>query len=233
MADDGERARATSARGPDGLGGRVGLATLFVAAIVALSAWNLPRLWPSAFESGLPEEVVRWVRFGMAVGAVNLLWGLWLIGQALRGAAGFARAFAIWHGFNVVAIGVSTYLILTGEHFVFQISSHLWPLAQAVAGIVLAVLLLRAPAAPAAAPAARPPALVYVINGFIAAVLGAATGAGAGLLVGDRLAAYYEVGCFEGACGYFVAAFGLLGLVAGAIVGLVVGLRRTGRRGAA
>jgi hypothetical protein len=50
-------------------------------------------------------------------------------------------------------------------------------------------------------------------------LLGAGLGARGGWLLGEWHAGWAEVSCFEGACGYAVAAWMLLGLVLGAALG--------------
>jgi hypothetical protein len=68
--------------------------------------------------------------------------------------------------------------------------------------------------------------LFLVLLGLVG---GGAIGGGAGLLVGLGLQELWQVSCFEGACGYFVGLFLLIGILAGALLGAVLMGRRAAR----
>lgn len=232
MVEAMERSGAAEPGGTPGRTGMVGLAALFVAAVMALSAWAMVRGWPFAMEHGLPGAVTTWLWAGMALGLANILWGLWLLGQALRRAPRFARAFAAWHVFNIAALVALAGWTAVSEHFVFQPWAHSWSLARIAVGLVLTFYLFRGERLAARLPAAaaqRAHPLVYAINGLLAGLLGAGAGAAAGLLLGSVLADVLEVSCFEGGCGYFVLMIGLLAALAGFIAGVAAGLWLTGR----
>jgi ABC-type antimicrobial peptide transport system permease subunit len=65
--------------------------------------------------------------------------------------------------------------------------------------------------------------------GLLGAVIGAATGVGVGLLAGLAYSELAAVASFEGASGYAVAFWMLAGLVLGAVVGLLAGLKMARR----
>jgi hypothetical protein len=69
----------------------------------------------------------------------------------------------------------------------------------------------------------------YMIFGLAGLAIGSILGFGAGLMIGMALADMLAISCFEGACGYFAAALGLVGgLVGGVgltIAGLIVARR--------
>jgi hypothetical protein len=72
--------------------------------------------------------------------------------------------------------------------------------------------------------------LTRLIAAVVGVVLGGGAGAGLGVLVGAGIAEVTDMSCFEGACGYFAAAIGLLGLIAGAVAGGIFGAWWSGRR---
>lgn len=61
---------------------------------------------------------------------------------------------------------------------------------------------------------------------LIGGIVGAPVGLGLGALFVDL----FSVSCFEGACGYFVAFIGLVGLVVAAIAGAILGAVLARRR---
>lgn len=66
-----------------------------------------------------------------------------------------------------------------------------------------------------------------VLIALLGMILGGAAGFGAGVLLGLLLNEVLNISCFEGACGYFVAFMGLVGMVLFAIAGAVILVRMT------
>ena len=218
--------------GPGGIPGILLLPALWVALVAGLSAYGIVAMWPATYASGLPAEAEYWLYSQIAVALVTTVWGFWLLGNVYRRSPGFPRAFTIWQCFRIAAICLSLGFTLVSDVFVASFSSFAFPLAETAIGVAFIFMLNRSPATATVFrdEGARPPALVYVINAVLGILLGAVAGMLAGFLVGAVLAEVYEVSCFEGGCGYFAAAIGLLGMVIGAILGLVVAVRLTGRR---
>ena len=66
-----------------------------------------------------------------------------------------------------------------------------------------------------------------VLIALLGMILGGAAGFGAGVLLGLLFNEVFNISCFEGACGYFVAFMGLVGMVLFAIAGAVILVRMT------
>jgi hypothetical protein len=69
-----------------------------------------------------------------------------------------------------------------------------------------------------------------VLFGFLGLIGGGFIGLWIGVGIGELIATLADISCFEGGCGYFVAAIGLLGILLGAIAGLIAGILFAGRR---
>lgn len=69
-----------------------------------------------------------------------------------------------------------------------------------------------------------------VLIALLGMILGGALGFGAGVLLGLALNEVFGISCFEGACGYFAAFMGLVGMVLFAIAGAVILVRLARRR---
>lgn len=224
----------------NGRGGRTPLhfllPALWIVLLMVLGLRSLRNWWPLLSDYGLPDDVVTWLWFGIAVAVINLLWGSWLLGQAYRRAASFPAAFTIWQVFNIAAILVSAAYTSFSESFVPQAFSLVVTGAEVAIGIALIALVRRSPPVAAArsvdpgAPGERPPVLVFVINAVLGAVVGALLLVPAGLLLGSVIAELAEISCFEGGCGYFVVAIGAVGLPVGLVAGAVLAVWLTLRR---
>ena len=107
-------------------------------------------------------------------------------------------------------------------------------LAEIAAGSALILLVSRSKEAPLVfydEGTTEPPGLVVAVNAILGAILGGIGGLVIGFAVGAMLVEILDVSCFEGGCGYFAAAIGLLGMLLGAVAGAVVAVWRTRRRG--
>lgn len=232
---DGADGTRAGARNDRGWGWTPPLA--WVALTMLLSVRGFYAMVPVAWDGSLPPAVTAYLQAGIAVAVVNLLWGGWILSAAWSRSRALRRGFLAWQAFNLVAIAASVgYTALVGD-FVTTASGLLVPALEFAAGIALTVHALRlpettAPEAGAAPPAAEGPpatALRKVVHGLLGGVAGAVLGGVAGFPFGALLADLLDVSCFEGGCGYFAAAIGLLLVVAGFVAGIVVGIIRSGR----
>jgi hypothetical protein len=118
-------------------------------------------------------------------------------------------------------------------HFVFSLENLLIKAAEVAVGVFCLYLVRRDASTRdlhSTPQAGSPPVLTRLIAAVVGVVLGGGAGAGLGVLVGAGIAEVTDMSCFEGACGYFAAAIGLLGLIAGAVAGGIFGAWWSGRR---
>lgn len=215
----------------------------WVALTMLLSVRGLYAMVPVAWDGSLPHAVTAYLQAGIAVAVVNLLWGGWILIAARSRSPALRRGFLAWQAFNLVAVAASVgYTTLVGD-FVATASGMVVPALEFAVGIALTVHALRLPDAtapdttapeagavrpPAEGPAA--PAPRRVLHGLLGGIAGAVLGGVAGFPFGALLADFLDVSCFEGGCGYFAAAIGLMLVVAGLVAGIVFGVIRSGRR---
>ena len=157
-----------------------------------------------------------------------------VLAHAARRAAGFPRAFTLWQVFNIAVSLLSLAILFASDVFVVTGWSLAPPLAEIAAGSALILLVSRSKEAPLVfydEGTTEPPGLVVAVNAILGAILGGIGGLVIGFAVGAMLVEILDVSCFEGGCGYFAAAIGLLGMLLGAVAGAVVAVWRTRRRG--
>jgi len=206
----------------------------WVALTMLLSVRGLYSMAPIAWDAALPAEVAAYVHAGMGVAVVNILWGAWLLAAARSRSRALRRGFLAWQSFHLVALAASAGYTFLIAGFVTTTFGLLVPAVEFVVGAGLIVYALRLPDVPAAggrASPSPPPASVgrYILNAVIGGVLGAFVGGIAGFPFGVLLAELLDISCFEGGCGYFAALIGILLILAGFIIGVVIGVVRTGR----
>lgn len=217
-------------------GGGAALAYLpaaWVAVTMILAARSLATTWPLPWEYGLPGAVLNLIYAGSVAAVVNLLWGLHLLGLAYARSARFPAHFTVWQVANLVWLAATEVYVQAVPHFVFSLEGLLIKAAEAAAGIFCLYLVRRDPATGDlySAPPSRPaPVATRIVAALLGLLLGGGAGAVLGFLLGAGIAEVTEMSCFEGACGYFAAGIGLLGLVAGAIAGGVFAAWWSGRR---
>lgn len=235
---DGTHAKpAGPAGGKDGGGWGWTPPLAWVGLMMLLAARGLYSMVPVAFEPSLPSSVAAYLQTSIGVAIVDLLWGGWILLAARAGSRALRRGFLAWQSFNLVAIAASVGYTTFAAEFVVTAQGLLIPAVEIAVGIALIVYALKLPDAPAGAVRAptpsmpgRPPSTGrYLVNAAIGAIAGAVIGGVAGFPFGVLLAEVLDVSCFEGGCGYFAAAIGLLLILAGFIVGIVVAVLWTGR----
>lgn len=210
------------------------LPAAWVAVIMILGIRSLVTTWPLPWEYDLPEGVLYFIYAGSAVAVVNILWGLHVLGLAWARSPRFPGHFTVWQVVNLVWLVATEVYVLVEPSFVFSLESLLIKLGEIAFGLVCLYLVRRDPSTVAhyagAPAAASPPVLSRLIAAVIGVVLGGGAGTVLGFLIGAGIAEVTEMSCFEGACGYFAAAIGLLGLIAGAVGGGIFGAWWSGRR---
>jgi hypothetical protein len=209
------------------------LPTLWVCVVVLLSLYGIYSSWPATYAYDLPDSVVYLIYAGLIVSVVNILWGLYLIGLALRRSARFPRHFIVWQVANIAWIALREAYVLVTPDFVVMPAPLALAIGEIAVGVVCIRLLQRHGGTVAAyreAEVGRPPAIVYVIAAVLGIIIGGALGFGAGLGIGVVIAETTDMSCFEGACGFFAFFAGLFGMLAGAVLGAILAVWLTNRR---
>lgn len=209
----------------------------WVALTMLLSVRGLYSMLPVAWEPSLPPSVTTYLQTITGVALVNILWGGWILAAAHSRSRALRRGFLAWQSFNIVAIAASVGYTAFAADFVTTASGLLLPAVELAVGVALIAYVLRLPDAPAPAAGApslpaegrKPSMALYLVNAVIGAIAGAVVGGVAGFPLGALLAELLDISCFEGGCGYFAAAIGLLLVLAGLVLGLVVAVLRTRR----
>lgn len=209
---------------------------IWTAIVAALAARGLVDQWQGMFLDGLPDFVGIMLQVGLVVSAITLLGGLYVIGLAWRRSPRFVFWFTVWQGFVIVETIGFQLATLTQSYFVQTVEPWLYALGQVVIGASMIVVARRqavgtqTPTAPKG-PTGPAPVGVYLINALLGLIGGGVLGGAVGLLFGAWIVDVMEVSCFEGGCGYAAVAIAFLFLLAGAVAGVVVAVRRTSRRG--
>lgn len=206
------------------------LPVAWVAITALLSAYGIPSSWSAVYDYELPDSVFPLIYAGLAVAAVNILWGLHLCGLAYFRSARFPSHFTVWQIANVLwLLGTEAYVLVTPD-FVFSPGHFAMKLAKIAIGIFCIHLLRRHGGSfYSDTDIERHPFIASIIGAVLGLVLGAIAGAVAGFVIGEAIARATEMSCFEGACGYFVALIGLAGVIVGAIGGCIIAVWRTNR----
>lgn len=179
------------------------------------------------------DSVFYFVLASAIVGAVTILWGLWLLVLAYNRSPRFPRQFTFWQGALIAVMLLKQAYILVAPDFVTDWWTIAWVVGEVAVGVAMIVLVNRrgAPKALVGAVQERTQRPLVIAIAAVAGVLaGAAAGAGLGLLVGSVLADVANVSCFEGGCGYFALMIGVVGCLAGAVVGGILAAWLANRR---
>jgi len=212
-----------------------GLAWLPVAWLVFTMATALYRawsVWPSLNEYDLPPEATWLIEGELLVAAISVIGGLFVLAAALGRMRLYPSAFTLWQGFNIATLlAVAIYTAIMPEFMTAPLTYAIW-LGEILIGIVCIVIVRRKPQARSSqseAPAGYS-VLARIILAFLGVLIGGFIGFWMGLGIGIAIAEATNMSSFEGASGYFAVFIGLVGLLVGAIVGLVLALYWTRRR---
>jgi hypothetical protein len=205
----------------------VGLAML-------LSLRGLWSLLPLALDDAQPADVVAWVRANLVAAAVILVWGCSLFVLANGRSRRLRVGFIGWQSFHLFTLAASVGWTVFVAGIAAPVPYLLLPAVEAAVGGAflwharrLPESIAPRPGGPTAPPLSAGLRILYALAG---AVVGAVLGAVAGFPFGVLLAELLDVSCFEGACGYFAGAIGLLGILLGLVCGIAVALWRTRAR---
>jgi hypothetical protein len=219
-----------------GSSGNPGLATLpaiWVGVVVLMSIYGIYRTWPAIHSYDIPDSALYLIYTGLTASAVNILWGLYLLGLAISRSSTFPRHFIIWQIANIGWIALREAYVLVMPDFMLSLT----PLLFAVGEIAIGVFCIRLLGNQAATASAysnsgteRPPVIVSIIAALLGIIVGGALGAVIGFGGGVLYADATNMSGFEGASGYFAAFIGLLGMVAGAIGGAILAVWLVNRR---
>ena len=114
-------AQMEPAGGEQGAGANPGLAALpalWVGVVILLSIWALSQAVLGTYSYGeLPGSVTFLIYAGFVAGAINIVWGLVLVGLALGRSPRFPRQFIIWQVVNIAWIVLRTVYVLINPDF--------------------------------------------------------------------------------------------------------------------
>jgi hypothetical protein len=174
----------------------------------------------------LPRSGLVLVCCGFAFGLVTVAWGLFMLALSFNGSSRFARQFILWQSLAIGFVALREAYVLATPDFAFSAYGLAIAVAEVAVGLFCIRLLRRQQtgAVVAGPPDERPSVAIQIVAAALGLLAGGAVGCGVGLLAGSVIADMAETSCFEGGCGYFVILIGLLGLVVGAVAGVVLGI---------
>ncbi len=223
------------AGGDIGSGQRWNLPALFPPAWLAiqlvLDAWTVSQSWRSAAMQDLPGDVANYVYGLLGGAAISLIWGLGVLALAWSSSPSFPRHFIVWQVAVVVWTLARLAWVFVIPDMVLSPASFAFPGVEVALSVVAIALVTRQPTSATGGSLRTASPFARVLLVVVGTVVGAAVGAVAGFLIGAGIAAVTDMSCFEGACGFFAGATGLVGMVLGAIAGGVVTIRRVSRPG--
>jgi hypothetical protein len=207
--------------------------TGWLAVVMILALRGLVSAFPFAFGYDLPGRVMFLIYGGVAASVVTLLWGLYVLGLALRRSPRFPRQFAAWQIVQIAWLLIWQAYVLVTPEFVFSVENTAMTALEIAIGL-FCLYLVRGKGAAAAVhdgPQTGPqPVFVSIIAGILGVIVGGAIGFGVGLGAGVLIAEVTEMSCFEGACGFFAFFLGLGGIIIGAVAGGIFAVLRVNRR---
>lgn len=208
------------------------LPAIWAGVIVVLSTRGILRSAQTAFSDGVPAEIAAYIQVGMAASLVQILGGIYLLLLAWRRSPRFAHLFTIWALFVIgcdIGLQAATLFIAA---FTQIIEPWLMTGLFTAIGIVAIVIARRAdtPAATAVSATAQASTGIVVFHGFLGFIVGGGLGLLLGFGVGALTVELLDVSCFEGGCGYAAVSIAFLVMIAGAIIGPIVAIRRVRRR---
>lgn len=228
------------------------LPVAWVCIVLVLAARGIDGNLTAALSYSFSGAVLAFVYGSMAIAAVTLVWGLYLLWLVYKRSPDFGRQFTRWQVAVIVALVLKQLYVLAAPDFGFSLVALAWTAGEiAIGAAMIAIVRREGAAAPAAQalqmpagtggpqsvqPQGKPPFSVVASIGLVllGIVLGGAIGLAVGLGGGQLYASATNISCFEGGCGYFVLFMGLAGIVVGAIAGGIFALwyvlrRRSGQ----
>ncbi len=206
-----------------------GLAWLPVAWLVfsmAMAVYRAWSVWPALNDYELPPEATWLIQAELLVAGILLIGGLFVLAAALGQMRIYPRAFTLWQGFSIAAIiAGAIYTALMPAFIMAPLTYAIW-LGEIVVGIACIVIVRRKPEVHSPRPGAPTAysALARIIFAFLGVLIGGFIGFWLGIGLGVAISETTNMSCFEGACGYFAVLIGIIGVLVGAIIGLVLAL---------
>lgn len=201
--------------------------------VMVLALRGLVSAYPLAFGYDLPGSVALLVYGGAAAGVVTLLWGLHVLGLALRRSPLFPRRFAAWQIAVIAWLLLREAYVLAVPDFAFSLENTAVTLIEIAIGL-FCLHLVRGKNTGAAgysqAQAAPRSFFGSVVAGILGVIVGGVLGFAVGLGAGILITEVTDMSCFEGACGFFAFFLGLGGVIIGAVAGGVFAVLRVNRR---
>jgi hypothetical protein len=204
---------------------------------IAMEGYRAWTTWPVLHEYGLPPSVIWLIEAELCIAAIIVIGGLFVLAAALGRAPVYPKAFTLWQGFAIIALfAIAIYTAIMPD-FVMAPLSYVYWLGEILIGIACIIIVRRKPAPEEHAmtqPGTANPIAYSVLSRFILAFLGVLIGGflgfWLGLGIGIAIAEATNMTSFEGASGYFAFFIGLLGMLLGAVIGLVLALYWTRRK---
>lgn len=213
-----------------------GLGWLPVAWLVfsmAMDAYRTWTTWPLLNEYDLPPAAARLIEGQLAVSAITLIGGLFVLAAALGRMRIYPAAFTFWQGFVIAAtLAAGVYTSIMPE-FLTPPMSYVYWLGEILIGIVCIIIVRKPtpePHAMAQAQSAEFSVAARIIFAFLGILLGGFIGFWLGLGIGIAIAEATSMSSFEGQSGFFAFFIALAGVLVGAILGLVLALYWTRRK---
>ncbi|MBL8908463.1 MAG: hypothetical protein JNM20_17460 [Rhizobiales bacterium] len=213
-----------------------GLAWLPVAWLVvsmALDAYRTWTIWPLLNNFDLPPTAIRLIEGQLAVAAITLIGGLFVLAAALGRMRIYPSAFTLWQGFVIATIlAVAIYTAIVPD-FLTPPMSYVYWLGEIAIGIACIVIVRKPPLAPHGLAQARSgdySVLARIIFALLGVLLGGFIGFWIGLGIGIAIAEATNMSSFEGQSGFFAFFIGLAGVLVGAIIGPALTLYWTRRK---
>jgi len=213
-----------------------GLAWIPVAWLVlsmAMDAYRGWTMWPLLNNFDLPPTATRLIEGQLAVAAITLIGGLFVLATALGRMRIYPAAFTVWQGFVIAAIFAAAIYTTIVPDFLTPPMSYVYWLGEIAIGIACIVIVRKPPPEPNALAQARSAdysVLARIIFAFLGVLLGGFIGFWIGLGVGIAIAEATNMSSFEGQSGFFAFFIGLAGVLVGAIIGLVLAIYWTRRK---
>jgi hypothetical protein len=213
-----------------------GLGWLPVAWLVfsmAMDAYRTWTTWPLLGDFDLPRTAARLIEGQLAVAAITIIGGLFVLAAALGRMRIYPAAFTFWQGFVIATIlAVAVYTSIMPDFLTPPLSYAYW-LGEILIGIACIIIVRKRPPQSNTMTPARSAEFsiaARIILAFLGILLGGFIGFWIGLGIGIAIAEATNMSSFEGQSGFFAVFIGLAGVLVGAIVGLVLALYWTRRK---
>jgi hypothetical protein len=204
------------------------LPVAWLIARMAMAARYMWAAWPALNDYSLPAGATNYIYGEMIASVLAILLGLYVLALALAKSRLFAMGFTIWQVFVLIAIIALMAYTYVQPDFVIPLMTYVFFFGEILLGLICIVIVRSTPiTAKSASPGEPSPAtsiLARIIYCLLGIVAGGFAGFWVGFAVGAAIADVTQMSCFEGACGYFAALIAVVGILVGAIVGIVLAL---------